>query len=33
MKRISIESSPDTIVSDLHRIREEIVDSLDGDLA
>jgi hypothetical protein len=28
----SIESSPDTIIQDLHRVREMIVDSYGGDL-
>jgi hypothetical protein len=28
----SIESDPDTIIEDLHRIRESIVDSFGGDL-
>jgi hypothetical protein len=32
MKKPSTESSPDTIISELHRIREEIVDSFGGDL-
>lgn len=31
-KPIPIEPSPDTIIRDLHRIREAIVDSFDGDL-
>jgi len=32
MNRLSTESSSDTIICDLHRIREEIVDSFGGDL-
>lgn len=32
MKRSLTESSSDTIIRELHRIREEIVDSFDGDL-
>lgn len=32
MKKTLSESSADTIISDLHRIREEIVDSFGGDL-
>jgi hypothetical protein len=32
MKKRSSESSADTIISDLHQIREEIVDSFGGDL-
>jgi hypothetical protein len=28
----TIESNPDTIIQDLHRIRESIVDSFGGDL-
>ena len=32
MKKTSTESSPDTIISELHRIREEIVNAFGGDL-
>ena len=32
MNTLSTESSSDTIICDLHRIREEIVDSFGGDL-
>lgn len=32
MNTLSTESSSDTIIYDLHRIREEIVDSFGGDL-
>ncbi|WP_295457341.1 hypothetical protein [uncultured Thiodictyon sp.] len=32
MKKTLNESSADTIISDLHRIREKIVESFDGDL-
>jgi hypothetical protein len=32
MNKSSIESSADTIICELHRIREEIVDSFGGDL-
>jgi hypothetical protein len=32
MKKTLTESSADTIISDLHRVREEIVDSFGGDL-
>lgn len=32
MKKSSTESSADTIIGELHRIREEIVESFGGDL-